>query len=87
SLVGGDTFTGNLTRVSGETVGTYAINQGSLALSNNYTLTYVSNNLTIGKRVVEVTADAKTKLYGDTDPALTYQITTGSLAGSDAFTG
>uniref|UniRef100_UPI002613A15B MBG domain-containing protein n=1 Tax=uncultured Tenacibaculum sp. TaxID=174713 RepID=UPI002613A15B len=87
SLVGGDTFTGNLTRVSGETVGTYAINQGSLALNNNYTLTYVSSNLTIGKRAVEVTADAKAKFYGDTDPALTYQITTGSLAGSDAFTG
>ncbi|WP_394350026.1 MBG domain-containing protein, partial [Tenacibaculum aiptasiae] len=28
-------------------VGTYAINQGTLALNNNYTLSFVSNNLTI----------------------------------------
>ena len=41
SLVGNDTFSGELTRVAGEDVGSYAIEQGSLALSSNYTLTYV----------------------------------------------
>ncbi|WP_299108855.1 MBG domain-containing protein, partial [uncultured Tenacibaculum sp.] len=87
NLVGSDAFTGSLTRVSGESVGAYAINQGSLALNSNYTLTYVSNNLTIGKRVIEITADAKTKVYGETDPTLTYQITSGSLVGGDTFTG
>ena len=34
-------FTGALTRVPGETVGTYAIEQGTLALSATTTLTYV----------------------------------------------
>ncbi len=34
-----------------------------------------------------VTADPQTKVYGDADPALTYQITSGSLAFSDEFTG
>ena len=34
-----------------------------------------------------MTADAKTKTYGDADPALTYQITTGTLVSGDAFTG
>jgi len=34
-----------------------------------------------------VTADAKTKTYGDGDPALTYQISSGSLAAGDAFSG
>jgi MBG domain-containing protein len=56
-------------------------------LNDNYTLTYVGANLTIGTRAVEITADAKSKTYGDTDPALTYQITDGSLAFSDDFTG
>jgi filamentous hemagglutinin family protein len=46
-LYNGDTFTGGLTRVAGEAVGTYAINQNTLALSPNYTLTYVGSLLTI----------------------------------------
>ena len=66
---------------------TYAIQQGTLALTDNYALTYVGADLTVTKRAVTITADAKSKTYGDADPALTYQITSGSLVGSDAFTG
>src|SRR5216110_66377 len=87
SLVTGDVFTGALSRAAGENVGLHAIGQGTLALSTNYTLTYVGADLTISKRAVTATADAKSKTYGDADPALTYQITSGSLAFSDAFTG
>src|SRR5207248_2794197 len=87
SLVTGDGFTGALGRAAGENVGSYAIQQGTLALSTNYTLTYVGANLTINTRAVTVTADTKSKTYGDADPALTYQITSGSLAFSDSFTG
>ena len=47
SLVYSDTFTGTLTRNPGEDVGSYAILQGTLALSVNYDLTYVGNNLNI----------------------------------------
>jgi hypothetical protein len=47
NLVGTDDFSGNLTRDAGELKGTYAINQGTLALSSNYTLAYVGNSLTI----------------------------------------
>jgi hypothetical protein len=43
--------------------------------------------LDIGKRAVTITADAKSKTYGDTDPALTCQITKGSLAFTDTFAG
>src|SRR5207249_3433626 len=50
-------------------------------------LTYVGNGLTIIGRAVTVTADAKSKTYGDVDPPLTYQITTGSLAIGDSFGG
>src|SRR5207247_1569536 len=82
-----DACTGALSRAAGENVGTYAIAQNTLALSTNYTLTYVGADLTITKRAVTVTTDAKSKTYGDADPGLTYQITAGSLAFSDAFTG
>ncbi len=47
ALVSGDSFTGALSRVAGEAVGTYAIQQGTLALNSNYTLTFVGANLTI----------------------------------------
>ncbi len=87
SLAFTDTFSGALTRAAGEGVGTYAILQGTLALGTNYSLSYVGANLTIGQRAVTVTADAQTKVYGNADPSLTYQITSGSLAFSDAFTG
>ncbi len=86
ALVGTDTFTGSLTRAAGENVGTYAINQGTLALSPNYTLTYVGADLTIGKKTITVTAAAKSKTYGDADPALTYT-SAPALVGTDTFTG
>src|SRR5438876_2565626 len=87
SLQNSDSFTGSLTRAAGEDVGAHAIQQGTLALSANYDLTFAGADLTINKRAVTVTADAKSKTYGAGDPALTYQITSGSLAFSDAFTG
>ena len=87
SLVGGDAFTGALTRAAGENVGSYAITQGTLALSSDYTLGFVGANLSITTRPVTVTADGKTKVYGNPDPAFTYQLTVGTLVGSDAFTG
>ena len=70
----------------GITVGTYRINVSGLA-NSNYAITYSSGTnrglLTITTRAVTVTADPQTKVYGDSDPALTYQITSGSLACSD----
>lgn len=87
SLIGTDTFTGTLSRDSGQIIGTYAINQNSLALSSNYTLVYSSANLTITPRLITVTASAKTKIYGDADPLLTYSLTSGTLATGDNFTG
>ena len=66
---------GGLVRVSGENIGNYAIQQGGLGLvSGNYDLAYQGNNLTITKALLNVIADAKTKVYGDADPSLTYQV-------------
>ncbi|MBE9603184.1 MBG domain-containing protein, partial [Pedobacter sp. MC2016-24] len=86
ALVTGDSFSGSLSRLPGENVGTYAINQGTLALSSNYTLTYVGADLTIGAKTITVTAAAKSKTYGDADPALTYAIAPALVTG-DSFTG
>ncbi len=72
NLVGTDAFMGSLTRVAGENIGTRAIEQGSVALSTNYALSYIGADLTIGTRAVTITAAPKSKTYGDADPALTY---------------
>jgi hypothetical protein len=80
-------FPARWTRLAGENVGTYAIQQGTLALNNNYVLTYGGANLTITARPITVTADAKSKGYGDPEPTLAYHITIGALVGGDAFTG
>ena len=86
SLVGSDSFTGALTRVAGENTGTYAIQQGALSAGNNYTISYTGANLTITKQAVQVTAQAKTKQYGESDPALTYTSSPALLPGN-SFTG
>ena len=49
--------------------------------------TTVTATADITARPLTVTADGKSKVYGDAEPALTYQITSGSLAFSDAFSG
>ena len=82
-----DEFTGALDRETGENIGNYVIQQGSLSLGNNYILNVKENSLTIGKRAIEITANAISKEYGDSDPELTYQVTSGSLAGSDILIG
>ena len=44
-------------------------------LATNYTISYTNGGITIGKAGLTVTADNKTKVYGDSNPALTYTIT------------
>ncbi|MBB6239669.1 gliding motility-associated-like protein [Pedobacter sp. AK013] len=84
-LVGTDAVTGALTRTTGENVGTYAISQGTLVATNNYNITYVPATLTITNKVLTITAQAKSKVYGDVDPLLTY--TSSGLVGTDVITG
>lgn len=86
-LIPGDNFTGAIVREPGTDAGTYHITQGTLSLGSNYNMTFIGANYTINRRLVTVTVDAKTKVYGDVDPALTYKITSGSLAPGESFTG
>ncbi|MDR3492315.1 MAG: MBG domain-containing protein, partial [Gammaproteobacteria bacterium] len=74
-LFAGDSLTGNLNRTissATENVGTYAILQNTLAASSNYTLSYVSNNLTITPATLTVIANAASKISGMSDPVFTY---------------
>ena len=73
-LVDGDTITGELTRAAGENVGSYVISQGTLTAGDNYTITFTGAELAIGAKALTITAEAKTKTYGEADPALTYTV-------------
>jgi len=66
SLIGGNSFTGSLTRAAGEGVGTYAISQGSLSAGSNYAMTFVGANLTISKASQSITFGAlSAQTYGN----------------------
>ncbi len=82
-------FTGALARATGESVGSYAINLGNLSAGSNYVLSLPETpvNFAITARLITVTADAKSKTYGEADPDLTYQVTSGSLLQGDSFSG
>ena len=88
-LVNSDALTGVLATTAGATtgIGGYAITQGSLTAGGNYTLTFQGANLTVTARPITVAADAKMRLYGDANPALTYQLTSGSLVNNDQLSG
>ncbi|MEI7781446.1 MAG: YDG domain-containing protein, partial [Planctomycetota bacterium] len=47
----------------------------------------VQQTLTVSRKGITVTADGKTKTYGDANPVLTYSITSGSLVGADTLAG
>ena len=68
-------ISGALTRVAGENIGTYAINQGTLAVSGNYDIAYTGADFNITKATLNIVPDAKTKVYGTADPVLTYTVT------------
>lgn len=77
--------TGGLERVSGQNIGNYAINNKNLT-ATNYTINYVGAELTITKASLTVTAEAKTKVYGAADPALTYVVKNTDLKNGDVAT-
>lgn len=78
------TMSGSVTLASAN-AGAPSINSfGGLTLggsaAGNYTLTGASGSVTISPKVASVTADAKTKTYGDVNPALT-AVTNGAVNG------
>ncbi|HEY0054967.1 MAG TPA: MBG domain-containing protein, partial [Pedobacter sp.] len=72
ALEGSDAFSGSLSRAAGETTGTYAISQGSVALSTNYTIGFTPANFIINKAPLSIIADQLVKFQGQPNPTLTY---------------
>ncbi|WP_163447014.1 MBG domain-containing protein, partial [Escherichia coli] len=54
---------------------------------NVYRIVYIPGTLTVTGRPLTLTADAKSRIYGAADPALTYQITSGNLVNGDQLIG
>jgi len=69
-LLNGDTLTGVLATTASVTSSVagspYAITQGTLAASSNYTLAYTGVNLTVTAAALTVTANNQSKTYGGT---------------------
>ena len=82
-LIAGNFFTGTLSRATGQSVGTYAINQGGLLADPNYLITFVSANLSVTARPITVTASNNSKVYDGNTNAVAIPVVTGSLAFSD----
>ena len=89
-LVNGDTLSGVLatTASASSNVGSYGITQGTLAASSNYSLTqFTGANVSVTARPITVTANNASRYMGLPNPALTYQITAGSLVNGDVLSG
>ncbi|MDP9056871.1 MAG: hypothetical protein M3N34_06010, partial [Pseudomonadota bacterium] len=88
-LVNGDTLTGNLTTSAtpASNVGTYAITQGSLSASSNYTLSYTGANLTINPASLTVTytANPATAIYGNKPSGLSGSESAAGLVNNDTL--
>lgn len=71
--------------------GDYSIVPAGLS-SQKYVIDYINGNLKINPKEIEVgtlgiSADNKTKIYGEADPAFTWQLNQGQLIGTDTITG
>jgi hypothetical protein len=68
---GSDKFTGQITRLPGEDVGSYSITQGTLALSSDYLLDFSPSTLTITKATASVTLGDLVQTYDKTSKSVT----------------
>lgn len=77
----------SLSREAGENAGTYAINGivGGVLASGNYRVSLDNGQLVITPRAIEISADVLSKIYGQADPALGWEITGGSIVDGDTL--
>jgi filamentous hemagglutinin family protein len=71
----GTVLSGALSRTAGENTGNYAINQNTLASNANYSITYTGANFGITPAALNVAANSQSKVFGASDPALTFSVT------------
>ena len=88
SLVGKDTLKDiKVERETGEDVKAsgYAISVSGSDVNANYSITYVPGVFTINPKSITVKAKDASKVYGDADPELTYEVLNNSLVGKDTL--
>ncbi|SFQ58017.1 filamentous hemagglutinin family N-terminal domain-containing protein [Nitratireductor indicus] len=91
-LVGGDdasVLTGALSSnaTSTSNVGSYGISQGSLSAGGNYQIAFTGADVTVNRRAVTVQADDLQRTINEANPALTYNIVSGTLVNGDQLSG
>ena len=88
-LVNRDTLSGALSTIAtaATSVGSYGIDQGSLAASSNYDVTYHGGTLTVTPRALTVTAGSPNRVYGNDNPILAYGIGGQGLVNGDSLSG
>jgi hypothetical protein len=69
----GGTLSFSTPATASSSVGTYPVTPGGLT-SGNYAITFVDGTLTVGKAPLTVTADDRSRQYGDANPAFTYAV-------------
>ncbi len=72
---------------TGKTVNVTGISVSGADAGNYTPNATTTTTADITARAITVTADPKTKVYGEADPALTYHLTSGALVAGDGFTG
>ncbi|MDN3546264.1 MBG domain-containing protein [Kinneretia asaccharophila] len=86
TLVSGDGLSGSLSREAGQAAGSYRIDAS--ALSNpDYLISAQSGTLSIQRRPISIRADDKNKIYGDSDPSLSWSVVSGELISGDTLKG
>ena len=68
-------FRYNIGREEGENAGSYELQVFGAEVLQNYIVVYESGEFTITPATVTITADAKSKVYGEDDPELTATVT------------
>lgn len=70
-LIGGDALSGNLSRTSGEKVGSYAINLGTLNLNSNYTLSLLGSQFIINPADLFISVNSSSRSLFSPNPTFT----------------
>lgn len=86
-LIGGDGFTGALSRVGGENVGTYPITIGTLSAGDNYVLTLVSSDFAITPASATLTLGNLSQVYDGLPKPVTVTTEPAGLAYSVTYDG
>lgn len=81
-----DVLSGGIYKVAGSDAGTYDINS-TLSLGRNYKIEYTKGTLTILPIELKLSSLGKSKIYGQSDPVIEYQVSQGEILPGDNLQG